>query len=59
MLLTKVLLVKVNGMQGGLAPPAVLHEQLLAGFQATLAQKVVEQATQVVMQRYRFEEKAR
>jgi hypothetical protein len=55
----RLLLVKVNGMQGGLAPPAVLHEQLLAGFQAAEAQKAVERATQAVAQRYRFEEKSR
>ena len=53
------LLVKLNGIQGGLAPPAVLHEQLLAGFQASQAQKTVEQATEVVARRYRFEDKSR
>jgi hypothetical protein len=53
------LLVKMNGTQGGLAPPALLHEQLLAGWKAEQAQKVVEQATQIVMQHYRFEEKSR
>jgi len=55
----RLLLVKMNGTQGGLAAPAVLHEQLLAGFQATRAQKVVEQATEVVTRRYRFEQKSR
>jgi len=53
------LLVKMNGIQGGLAAPAVLHEQLLGGFQAARAQKVVEQATEAVTRRYRFEEKSR
>lgn len=53
------LLVKLNGIQGGLAPPAELHQQLLGGFQAARAQKVVEQATEVVARRYRFEEKTR
>ena len=55
----RLLLVKLNGTQGGLAAPAVLHEQLLAGFQAAKAQKVVEQATEAVIRRYRFEEKSR
>ena len=53
------LLVKLNGTQGGLAPPALLHEQLRAGWKAMQAQQVVDQATQVVMRRYHFEEKAR
>jgi hypothetical protein len=55
----RLLLVKLNAIQGGLAAPAVLHDQLLAGFQAERAQKVVEQATEVVLRRYRFEEKSR
>ena len=55
----RLLLVKLNGIQGGLAAPAVLHEQLLAGWKAARAQKVVEQATEVVARRYRFEEKSR
>jgi len=55
----RLLLVKMNGIQGGLAAPAVLHEQLLGGFQAARAQKVVEQATEAVTRRYRFEEKSR
>jgi hypothetical protein len=55
----RLLLVKLNGIQGGLAAPAALHEQLLAGWKATMAQKAVEQATQVVTRRYRFEEKSR
>ncbi len=55
----RLLLVKMNAIQGGLAAPALLREQLLAGFQASMAQKAVEQATQVVMRRYRFEEKSR
>jgi hypothetical protein len=52
----RLLLVKLNGTQGGLAPPALLHEQLLAGWKAEQAQKVVAKATQLVVQRYRFEE---
>ncbi|HEX2674415.1 MAG TPA: peptidylprolyl isomerase [Polyangiaceae bacterium] len=53
------LLVKLNGTQGGLAAPALLHQQLLAGWKGMQAQQVVEQATQAVMQRYRFEEASR
>ena len=55
----RLLLVKLNAIQGGLAPPAVLHEQLLAGWKNTMAQKAVEQASRIVMGRYRFEEKSR
>jgi hypothetical protein len=55
----RLLLVKLNGTQGGLAPPALLHEQLLAGWKAAQAQQVIERATQGVMQRYRFEDKSR
>jgi len=55
----RLLLVKLNGTQGGLAPPALLHEQLLAGWKAAQAQQVIEQASKVLMQRYRFEEKSR
>jgi len=53
------LLVKLNGTHGGLAPSPVLHEQLLSGWRANQAQKLVERATEGVMQRYHFEEKAR
>ncbi len=55
----RLLLVKLNGIQGGLAAPAVLHEQLLAGWKAAMAEKAVQRATEVVMQRYRFEEEPR
>ena len=55
----RLLLVKLNGTQGGLAPPALLHEQLLAGWKGAMAQKVVQQSTEVVARRYRFEEKSR
>ena len=55
----RFLLVKLNGIQGGLAAPELLHEQLLAGWKGTTAQKAVEQAIQVIMRRYRFEEKSR
>ena len=50
---------KLNGTQGGLAAPDVLHEQLSAGWKATQAQKIVDQATEAVTRRYRFEDKAR
>jgi hypothetical protein len=55
----RLLLVKLIRIQGGLAAPAVLHEQLRAGFQAEMAQKALEQASQVIARRYRFEEKSR
>ncbi|HEX2657042.1 MAG TPA: peptidylprolyl isomerase, partial [Polyangia bacterium] len=53
----RLLLVKLNRVQGGLAPPAQLHEQLRAGFQAALAQQALEKATQAIARRYRFEDK--
>ena len=55
----RLLLVKLIRIQGGLAPPAVLHQQLLAGLQAEMGQKALEQATQEIAQSYRFEEKFR
>jgi hypothetical protein len=55
----RLLLVRLIRIQGGLAEPAVLHQQLLAGFQAAMGQKALEQATQVIVRRYRFEEKSR
>jgi hypothetical protein len=55
----RLLLVKMNAIQGGLAAPALLHEQLLAGWKASQAQKVVEQAVASVTRRYRFQEKSR
>lgn len=53
------LLVKMNAVSGGLAPPALLHEQLLAGWNGAEAQKLVEQATQALVKRYRIEDKTR
>ena len=55
----RLLLVKLISIKGGLAAPAVLHEQLRAGFQAAMGQKALEQATQAIAGRYRFEEKSR
>ena len=55
----RLLLVKLIRIQGGLAPPALLHEQLRAGFQVALGQQALEQATQAIARRYRFEEKSR
>ncbi|HET7541350.1 MAG TPA: peptidylprolyl isomerase, partial [Polyangiaceae bacterium] len=54
----RLLLVKLNGIQGGLAPPALLHEQLLAGWRMARSQQIVEQATQALTHRYRFEDKS-
>ena len=53
------LLVKLNQIQGGLAEPSLLREQLRAGFQAMMAQRALEQATAAVARRYHFEEKSR
>ncbi|MES1186480.1 MAG: peptidylprolyl isomerase [Myxococcales bacterium] len=51
-----LLLVKLNGTQGGLAAPELLHEQLRAGWKARKAQQILERATQDVARRYRFKE---
>lgn len=55
----RLLLVRLIGIQGGLPPSEVLHQQLLAGFQAELLRQALEQETQVITRRYRFEEGAR
>jgi hypothetical protein len=55
----RLLLVKLNGVQGGLAAPALLHEQLRAGWKSARAREAVEAATRRVAGRYRFEEEAR
>jgi len=55
----RLLLVKLIRIQGGLAAPTVLHQQLLAGFRAALAQAALEQATQAITRRYRFQERSR
>jgi hypothetical protein len=55
----RLLLVKLIRIQGGLAEPAVLHQQLLAGFQAAVGQKALEQATEALVRRYRFDERPR
>ena len=55
----RLILVRLIRVQGGLAEPAVLHEQLRAGFQAALGQQALEQATQAITRRYRFEEESR
>jgi hypothetical protein len=55
----RLLLVKLNGVQGGLAAPEVLREQLRAGWKGAMAEKTVEQATELLGRRYRFEEKSR
>jgi hypothetical protein len=55
----RLLLVKLNGIQGGLAAPALLHEQLRAGWKSARAKEAVEAAARRVAERYRFEEDAR
>ena len=54
----RLLLVRLIRIQGGLPAPAVLRQQVLAGFQAAQAQAALEQATQAIVRRYRFEEKS-
>jgi hypothetical protein len=55
----RLLLVRLNGIQGGLAPPELLHEQLRAGWKARKAQQILDRATEVVARRYRFKEEPR
>ncbi|HYP87464.1 MAG TPA: peptidylprolyl isomerase [Polyangiaceae bacterium] len=55
----RLLLVKLNHIEGGLPPADVLHEQLLAGWKGQQAQRAVLKAAQAIASRYRFEEKAR
>ena len=55
----RLLLVRMIAVQGGLPPPAVLHAQLLAGYQAMMQQKAAAQATRMIADRYRFEEPSR
>jgi len=55
----RLLLVKLNGTQGGLAPAPVLHEQLLAGWKQAEGQRVIEKATEAIVKRYRIEDKSR
>lgn len=55
----RLLLVRLIGIQGGLPPPEVLHQQLLAGYRAEMERKALEQATEVITRRYRFEEGSR
>jgi len=55
----RLLLVKLSEVRGGLAAPALLHEQLAAGWKASMAEKILQQAVQAVAQRYRFEDKSR
>ncbi|HYQ18511.1 MAG TPA: peptidylprolyl isomerase [Polyangiaceae bacterium] len=55
----RLLLVKLNRVEGGLPPADVLHAQLLAGWKGAQAQTAVLQAAQTIAARYRFEEKPR
>ena len=52
----RLLLVKMIGIQGGLPEPEVLHARLVAGWQGALGQQAMAHATQVIADRYRFEE---
>ena len=55
----RLLLVKMDRIQGGLPPPALLHARLVAGWQGELQQSAVAQATRLIADRYRFEEPSR
>jgi hypothetical protein len=52
----RLLLVKMIGVQGGLPPPHVLHERLVAGWKGEMGQKALARATRGIAERYRFEE---
>ncbi|HXJ23906.1 MAG TPA: peptidylprolyl isomerase [Polyangia bacterium] len=55
----RLLLVKMDGIQGGLPPPDLLHARLLAAWQGEMQQKAMAQATRRIADRYRFEEPSR
>ncbi len=55
----RLLLVKMNGIQGGLPEPGMLHDRLVAGWKGEVEQKALAKATRAIVERYRFEEKTR
>jgi hypothetical protein len=55
----RLLLVKMDSVQGGLPPPEVLHARLVAAWQAEIEQKALARVTQAIAARYRFEEPSR
>jgi hypothetical protein len=55
----RLLLVKLNRIQGGLPPPEELRARLIAGWKGEMQQKATTEATRAIADRYRFEEKSR
>jgi peptidyl-prolyl cis-trans isomerase C len=55
----RLLLVKLVRVQGGLPEPQELHARLVAGWKGAVEQKAMAEATRVIAERYRFEEKAK
>ncbi len=55
----RLLLVKLIDVNGGLAPPELLHAQLAAAVKSEKEQAAVAQAVRAIAARYRFEEKSR
>lgn len=55
----RLLLVRMIRIEGGLPSPEVLHERLVAGWKASVGQKLLDAATKRITERYRFEEPTR
>jgi hypothetical protein len=55
----RLLLVKLVRIEGGLPPPAELHDRLVAAVKAEREQKAVTAATRAIAERYRFVETAK
>jgi PPIC-type PPIASE domain len=55
----RLLLVKMDAIQGGPPPPDVLHARLVASWKGELQQKAMAQATRRIADRYHFEEPSR
>lgn len=53
----KLLLVRVNAIEGGLPPPDELRKRLIADWTYAREKKIVEEAEQTIVARYRFEER--
>jgi hypothetical protein len=54
-----LLLLRVNGIEGGLPSREVLHARLVSDWQSAMQQQAVERAVEAIVARYRFEERAR
>jgi hypothetical protein len=55
----RLLLVKLNRIQGGLPEPQALRERLVAGWKGEEQQRVLAEVTRAIIERYRFEETSR